>query len=86
MTNLEIRAFLDAVDAEAVRKEQDVSARRIALALGATTAMVRNWEKRLTTPSGPMASRYARVLRGLVNHVEAAPNWREMAAVKAGED
>ena len=81
MTNLEIRAFLDSVDAETVRKEQDVSARRVARALGVTTAMVRNWEKRITTPSGPLGCRYTRILQGLVNHVEAAPGWREMAAM-----
>lgn len=80
VTNLEIRQFLDSVDAEAVRQEQDISARRIALALGVTTAMVRYWEKRLTTPAGMLGNRYARIVRALINHAEATPGWREMAA------
>ena len=80
MTNQEIRVFLDSVDAEAVRKEQDISARRIALVLGVTPMMVRRWEKRLTTPRGQIGNRYARILRGLANHAEATPGWREMAA------
>ena len=70
MTNQEVRELLDSADARQLRRRAGIPAACIARALGVTTMQVCLWEQRKTTPRGPVATSYGRIVSGLRNHAE----------------
>ena len=70
MTNAEVRAYLLAVDAAAVRVRAGITLGTIAVALGVSRSHVWKWENRAHFPNGTRGAAYCRIIAGLARHLE----------------
>jgi DNA-binding transcriptional regulator YiaG len=70
MTNAELRAFLACYDLRALRRGCGITRTAMAAGLGVGRCRVRDWETGRTSPCGPDAARYARVVAGMARHLE----------------